>query len=1014
MTNYFFWKDWSAGNQFLYVVFLMLFFALMGSSIYMFEAGNSIVIGWEKQGDLEVVDIVIDRFDKHFFEFTQEADAYLLKESYKATDIQVPLYVYYAYLFLLALGTVILLAALPDLPVIPFLAGMGIIILTWATMGFESLKIFYQVYDKLFAMAFILTFSLLAFFFHYIKKGVAVYIRFVCFALVFTLAYFALREFTQVLYPVVHLSVYGIAFPIVIAILFILFNAHEIYRFFLYLTTNRSLNSGRNNAQRFWFLSLLYLGHAIYVYFYFAGEIDWDIYYIHPIYLFVAMSFLGIWGMSAREVQYESLIAFGPVMAFLYIGMGIIAATAIAYPLATANTPLNEVFEDVVVYSQVGFGAGAMLYVFANFKDILPSGQPVYKIYYKPLQFDYLYKLFTAGLVIGSLLLYGDFFTYRQAFAGYFNGLGDLHKMLEDDYTSKQYYGIATGYDPRNHRSFYSLGQLALSAKDEAAAEIFFEDAVAKKPSPYGYALLGDIQFGKKKFLQAILTYQEGIERCEDNSQLYNNLALMLNEREMLPDSVFLYFDAGIEKAPEPEVLQSNMFTLWTKYNIYQNLDSVYGDQKRIPYIGTASNELAFLNAYEQDVAQPFDYSYVPDSIINTPQLCYVYNYALNVKGGASKELVQLLEKLIAVEDNFLFTDYLKFALANCYYYKGELGKALELIQDVFFSSSRTNPDFAYYLGGWMLEMEEYEKAADYYHTAYLRGKQEALLNEAVCRSELEDKSEAIDIWLTLKDEGRNGQKEVAKDMLRFLVKDSLNTLNLANANDLGKYRYLHYNQTLPDVRFEGLFNSIKEPKIKSVIAIERVHFAIDQKNETLAGKYLKLAAASNIQDEVQPLFQQAYLRYVAYQEKFDEEFIKRVNEATFNRLNKSDQYFYRALYYAAVLKEKEAIEAFENAIELNPIKANYYLEWAAYYQELDQVEKAYDVLLAGVETNPESVPLIEAYILQSLNLRYTTFAESMLEELKNYTSSTRYQEFLQVYKDKLAEVEKSFEQWSN
>ncbi|MEM1134949.1 MAG: hypothetical protein AAGI07_03855 [Bacteroidota bacterium] len=583
MTNYFFWKNWSAGNQTLYSLLFLLFTSLLGLTAYLFELGNDGIIHWQKQGELEVVDIVLDRFDKHFFEFTQEADAYLLKEKFTATDLEIPLYIYYAYLFVLALGSVVVLAALPALSRLGFLVGMGIIILTWATMGFESLKIFYEIYDKLFAMLFIVSFSLLAFFFHYIRKNIDLYWRFLAFTILFIGWYFLMQDLTEIAYPLVHLSVYGIAFPIVITVVFIIFNAHEIYRFFIYLTTNETLNSGKNNSQRYWFITLLFLAHAIYTYFHFTENIDYDIFFIHPIYIFIITAFLGIWGFKKREIQYQNIMSFQTEGAFLYIGTGLIALSAVIFALATVNDPLIEVYEDAVIYTQIGFGVGISLYTYANFKDLLAAGQPVYKVFYKPLYFDYLYKVFTAGLLIGSLLLYNNFFTYRQAFAGYFNGLGHLSKLLDDTFSSKQYYNIATGYDPRNHHSFYALGNLALAARNNGAAAIFFEDALSKKTSPYAYAALGEIQFKQKEYLQAILTYQEGIERCKQNGELYNNLALLLNERGLLPDSVLLHFEVGMQTAEVPEVLQSNTFTLWTKYNIFQSLDSVYGDSKPIP-----------------------------------------------------------------------------------------------------------------------------------------------------------------------------------------------------------------------------------------------------------------------------------------------------------------------------------------------------------------------------------------------------------------------------------------------
>ncbi|UZR93492.1 tetratricopeptide repeat protein [Chondrinema litorale] len=1016
MTTYFFWKSWTAGNKILYSLLLLIFFALLILAGYYFEMGNNGVIHWEKSGDLEVVDIVIDRFDKYFFEFTQEADAYLLKEKFLPTDIQIPLKIYYGYLLMLALGSVVILAALPDLSRLGFLTGMAFMILTWALMGFESLRIFYEIYDKLFAMLFILSFCLLSFFFHYLKKGIPIIIRFLAFSLLFAASYYMMQSLSEVAYPVIHLSIYGIALPLVIALLFIILNASEIYRLFIYVTTNQSLNTGKNNTSRFWFITALYFAHVVYIYFHFMDDVDYDIYYIHPVYLFIITAILGIWGLKDREIQYSSFMSFNGEGAFLYLGTGIIAVSAVVFALSTANDPLIEVYEDAVVFTQIGFGVGVGIYMFFNFKDLLAAGKPVYKVYYKPLAFDYMYKMFTAGLVIGALLLNTNFFTYRQAFAGYYNGLGDLEKILGDEYLSKQNYGIATGYDPRNHRSFYSLANLALQANNEAAAAIFFEDANSKKPSPYAFAALGEIQYRKNEILQSILTYQEGIEKCEQNGELYNNLALIFNERNMLPDSVLLHFEAGMEKAKNPEVLQSNTFTLWTKYKIYESLDSVYGSIKPLPYIGTLSNEIVFLNAYENKTEDAFDYSYVPDSILNTPQLCYVYNYAINKREGADSTFINFLDKLIKVENNFIFVDYLKFALANIYYYKGDLGNALGLIKDVYFASSRTNPDFAYFIAGWMMELDEYEKSANYYKIASRRGKDEALLNEAVALSELENKNLAIEKWKEIAKSNKQEWKSIAGDMLNLLEKDSISIdlLLSTDVTDFFRYRYLHYNEQIDESVFEKVYNAISATEIKQVIATERVNWGIKKDNAVIAGKYMKLAGSANISDGILPIFQQTYLKYQAYLKKFDNDFYTKVQDASFSRLNKSDQHYYSAMYFAENLQEEKAAAEFEKAIELNPIKEKYYLEWAAYYIELEKPEKAYEVLLSGVENNSESTAIIKAYILQSLELRYNNFAESMLEELENLEDETHYQEFLEVYNKKLTEVEKVFEDWNN
>ncbi|WP_020532040.1 tetratricopeptide repeat protein [Flexithrix dorotheae] len=1016
MNNFIFWRNWQASYKFLYFLSLIILILSTIAYSYYYMLGSEAVIAWVWDGELDIVKTVLDRFSKNFFEFTVEADSYLLIETFKPTGILINYDAHYLYLIVLCIGVNLMLTSISDLRTIWYAIGLALLAILWGTMSFELLRIFKNIHDKFFLILVIGTFSITSFIFHSFIKGVNYLIRFSIYTLITIGFAYIISEFAEIEQPFMHLSTYSIAVPIVISIIFILLNAHEFIRVFVYIATNPGFNQGNQGWRRFLFITLVYLANLIYVYLHLTKNIDLDIYFLSPFVLFIGTTFFGIWGFQQRENQYKDYFDFQPTGAFLYLGMAIVTMASITFAFANDNNPLIEVYEDSIMYSHIGFGISFLLYVFGNFKEIMMAGKPVYKILYIPKTIDFMYNLFIGMLIVGALLFNNNFFTYKQAFAGYFNGLGDLHIALKDNYLGKQYYNLATGFDSRNHRSYYSLGALAMEENNEAAAQIFFEESISKNPSPFAYAQLAEIQLKDKDFLRAIVTLQKGIEKCPDSGELYNNLALLVNDKNMLPDSVLVYFDQSRNLAKYPQIPESNSFSLWTKYDIYSSLDSIYQDWTPQPYIGTKSNELVFLNAFEQKTSQTLDLSYLKDSVLGTPELCYIYNYALNQRKEGDTTVIRKLKEFAKVQENFQFLEFLNFALANIYYYQGKFGNALELMTNIYKSSSRTNAHYANMLGMWLLEMEDYQSAADYFRIAVRRGKEGAKLNYAIALSELPDKAKAIATWQELREEKPGEYGLVATDMLNYLVPDSINSLKLmeASTSDLVKYRYLHYNQSnISNEEFDKIYSQIENNDIRVIIGAERIHTYLDAGDEANAGVYMKKITSEDLNDQIMSHFQLSFLRYVHFQGKTDQEFLEKVENTSFGKPQAGLKSFYKASYFAKQGETEKAGSFFQNAIEEHPFKTEFYLKAANFFKENDQPEKAYELLLKGVENNDLNAGILKAYILTSIEMRYDEFAKIALEEqFKLLVSEEEYQEFLPVYNKKLKEIASQPEDW--
>jgi hypothetical protein len=76
----------------------------------------------------------------------------------------------------------------------------------------------------------------------------------------------------------------------------------------------------------------------------------------------------------------------------------------------------------------------------------------------------------------------------------------------------------------------------------------------------------------------------------------------------------------------------------------------------------------------------------------------------------------------------------------------------------------------------------------------------------------------------------------------------------------------------------------------------------------------------------------------------------------------------------------------------------------ARYYQKVNP-KKAYETLLNGHSFNPYSLPLLKAYILQTVEYGIPKFAESALATLKTKVSKSEFLLFKQAYEAKLKEL---------
>ena len=1014
MNRLLFWLNWPLGYKILYSLFFILLLGALSLLGYSFWLGDAATIQWYHEGDLEIVKFVLDRFNKHFFEFTVDADSYLLVEEFKASSLQINHLAHYLQFAGLMVGCVLLLTAISDLPLAWYAGGLTFIIFLIAVMGLELHHTSSEIDHKALPLIIMLIIAGTSYLFRTLLKNANYLLRFLTYStIVFGISWF-IGTNTQIDYPVLQVSADSIALPIIMLAAFCLINGHEMVRAIVFIITNaNSKDSGKN--LRFGLLTLFYLLNLIYAYAHLNYGLDLDIYYLHPAPLLILTTLLGIWGFPKREVHYAKLFNFAPTGAFIYLGMAFIAVSTTTFSIANGNDSLREICEDVIMYTHIGMGVGFFGYVVYNFRELIAAGHKAHRVIYKPMNFDYGWAwAFGAFMTVGFLIGNG-FFIFSQGFAAYSIGKADLAWASGDKYTAKQYYNQVLGYDGKSHRANYCLASIAEEEKNKPAAYFFYKKAQEIDYRPYDYAKMADLKNREDDYLKALFDLQLGVEHFPKSGELLNNLALQFNQTS-LADSAFLYFDLAKKYAKYPEVVESNMFSLWTKYDIKENLDSIYANWEPSDYIGTRSNELAYLNKIGQLNQEPLIKELLPDSVLSTTQLCYLYNYTMNRSKKADQELIDLLKMYLSVSENLQFDKYLHFAIGNILYNQGWYQESLNYLKAAQSASSRINSYFPNLIGLRLLQLDQFEKAAGYFKDAYQKGNEQALLHLAIAQSELTDKTTAIETWQKLANSGKQNEKEVAHDMLKFLVSDSLASLQLQSneADDITRFRYLHYHQkSIDDETFDQLYKLITSNSLKVSIAAERTHFYLDQNDLANAAKYMQLLTQEEITDEVNESFQMAYLRYTHAQGALNDDFMEKVMSAdyAFGKAGLKD--FYQAEYLALQNNFDQAEPLYLSAMKKLPFEVDIRVRLNELYSKSNQVEKGYLMLVEELKNAPQSVVLIKTYIMTCLDLGYTSYAEDELSTLETLLDAKAFQEFNQQYQNKLKQIEETIGDWN-
>ena len=1005
MSSLFFWKNWSRVNRLTYLFSGIAFLISLVLFAIAWARGLNNVIRWDVLSELNELAVPFHTFSDGLLDYSVNGKAYAVSEQFVASGMQVRPVVATAFLTGICLAFVLLMSAVTRFDRIRYLVSMAFLILGLAFFRWEMLEVPGLGGNYLFLLLTFL-FGSVSYYFHAFRPDYPIAIRLGIFGLLTTGIAVFLGVLSPVMFPALVVISYGMPVLLVFSIGFIFFIAAEIIAGLVWLTSvGRAEESDLPTSQRrtlgirnFLFISFLYLLNLTLIWLKNTKSIDWDVLAISPFMLYLISVALGVWGFRRLTEQQESF-SFRDAGAYLYSGLALLTTLTITYAFATANDPLVEMFEDVIVYTHLAMGVFFVIYTLINFWPIYGQNLPVYRVLYKPKRLEL--SLFRVAGVFGVVVLVasGGLITYRQSIAGYFNGLGDLYTATNEPQSANAFYQLALEQEFQNHKSNYAIASLALAQNNQTAAAFYFQQALLKQPSAQDYAGLSQTYLQTNLFFEAIKALQRGIRAFPMSGELQNNLGY-LYARTSVADSAYYYLKSATAQAGQTDVPESNLLAFYARNPKILAADSTlitYTDESS--YESYQANALALRLVAGSATTQPKQPVWLSNDLakqgLSVGRFASLYNYTL-ARQDADTSMRNVLQRLSIDPANQDFTDDLLLARAVAEYKAHNHPTAFGLMSQLAEGDEKNGSAYRSITGLWLIEQGLYRKAAE---TFGYNSDTTSIYYRAVALTKANDPALAQSLW-----EAAAKNDPAVSALAQVLYQQR------KPESDLEKAFYVTYR--LDDPKRGAYWETIRDESLKTVAGVALTNDFLDQlqwRNAQLVLSGLPNATqvtpiATSLKN-VAAIRLSAFRRSIGSAETMAKTFILPQHQA--------ERDYWLGQTYERTNRIGQAQQAYRNALKLAPLNARIVTSAAQLERQQKYTRAAYDLVLTPLLFNEDNAELLKTYVALCLDLSLFDYAESGLAKLRAATTPTDYQAFTATYQEKLASIEKDREKFN-
>lgn len=930
-----------------------------------------------------------------------QANGYLVTQTY---DVAGPFLRPEAALGLVALLGVALayfLAAVSPLDRLYFVAAMALVIFLLMSLNADLLGVF--VVGKQYVL--LLSLALLvgpAYYFHAFRPEVRFTARLGTFAaLVAGLGLLLfLRNPNPADYTALHLSAYFTTAGAVAFALLVLWVAFENVHGLLWLNTQADTPAGRYGLWPFLLASGLYLGALLLYYLNQSQLLVLPGLYLDP-YLLLLPAVVVAWLSQRRRAATLPEGVPPGAAATLLLVLTLLAAATLGYALATANDPLLQAGRDFTALALLGVGGAFLLYVLLNFGPLLRQKKAVHRVVFQPRRFPF-YAMYALGLVaVVGVSLRNNFFVLDQVQAGAFNNLGDLARLeselTPDDMSrallAERYYAESDVLDQHNHKA--SLGRAALYRfRLQRQNEInILRRALERRPSPRISLRLAALYNEPKDFFDRLAVLQEGLQANPANAALNADLA-QLYSRSTLTDSVAHYRARAAAAEPASPVLAANALAYRIRQQDWAGAAELVAATRATDPDNAAFQANALLLAQLTGRPAPPPTA-LPDTTrsLDDARFARLYHDALGRAARHDTTLLPLLPALAANPANAPFLDQLTLLRAFTQHYGGRPVAAQQALLPLASGSGAGAAYYQQLQGLWLLDQGLPSPAAGRLQEARENGAVTALpLAYALALSGESDSARQVTAGAPASAAGR---------LLRSALQPDLRT-TYAQAPDSVKTQYLVLRgDELAAPALLPAAASVTTPALHATALLAQLPRALDAGQlaavgETLARVAPPAGAAGASAWNV--LRGELYVRGRQWPQLRE-----LVKKGVFTGFDAYQRLYFRAVLAEVAKQPTEAGQLYAQLVQQAPFAKNGLVAAAAFHARRQDFPTAYNVLLRGVEYNPESVPLLKAYVLAAVPVGLLEYAQAPLYRLGTLLSAADYGTFRKEYDAALA-----------
>ncbi|TAE73841.1 MAG: hypothetical protein EAZ85_06045 [Bacteroidetes bacterium] len=988
MSSFFFWREWQKSTQIMYIFLLLLFFTNIFLVAYTYFVGLEKVIPFVTQDITQILKYSFAEINLGMFNIPLEGEMFSQRIFYQVEALKLqPIYYYiFGGIFLVILAG--LLATLSEMKFIPYAIGMGIFIFWLSGSNLNLLRVLPE--NMLFIVSVVILGGI-SYFFQSIYTKLNAGIRFLTFLVALLGWAYFVNVSSSVRFPLLFVVVNSLWLPIILTIFFVILTAFEIVRSFFYLLVKYNAQGGSQNITHFSILSGIYWFNLLFLYFDFTGYFRTGLFLPDILIFFGISSILGVWGFCAREPIYIPFFNFKTTGAFLYILLGLIAFSTLNFFFFLGNESFILAIKEFILYAYLGFGATFYVYLIFNFPPLMRDSQPVHKVMFEGISFDFVWARYFALATIIGLSLASGHKSYYRSFASISNLKADVYFIHSDFQMANYYYEQSFYNDYSNVRACYGLATLSSTQKNFSDQVNYLKNALIRLPNEQSYLRLAALLVEDERPKDAIFLLRSGINNLPKSSKIANNLALLYAE-ENKPDSTF-YFLRKAKKYASDDIPEANLVAYFASSKVVKegkealkeiniNKDNLVGQM----------NLMALYNNYQQNF-EKFDNELWKKSI-SKKGFGYVYNYALN-RNSKDSSALKILKEYDNKDATSQFGTRLQFATAFTHYYKGNAEKGIQAV--VSMPILKTEPYFNTVAGLWLAEQGEFVAAETYFAKAVDLENSQAMLYQAIALSEAGKIEKALPIWekIIVTDGISKESKEQAVKVLRVLGDSA--KIN----DDIDRYNFLHYQQErIPLAIKKSIFDEIKNEYYKIKIATELVNYSLDlQDNETASYYFDFIKNPKTAHKNTNSAAQYAYLRYLLTRNA-SPRVLDEMEKMEWTGIYQYKKDFLKGVALQNVGNTKDAEKYFTNASLTSPYSLEVVLNSAEFYKNIKKDEtKSYQILVESIRGRKFSLPLYKAYALQCLAIHLDNYAEDALNEIKN-NAPNEYPNFEKIFKE--------------